>query len=369
MLRHFLSAILFIAFAAQAVAQQSAPRPADAVARANQGVVGIITGMEGGTYARTGADLTILDDETLRVVPTLGKGSLRNLSDILYLRGIDIGFVQADALTYATQHALFPNLAQSIRYIAKLFDEEVHVLARKDIAKLEDLQGQRVNVDVVGSGSAMTAGILLDAFGIKATVENDKQVNAIQALKAGQIAAVIQVGGAPMPLFADLPADSGLHLLPVPINPTLAKTYLPTEFTHDAYPRLVAGATAVPTLAVGSVLAVYAWPSATERYARVTRFVNAFFSRFDEFQQPPRHPKWREVNLTAEVPGWTRFQPAQDWLIQQTMAGKANAATQARFNSFLSQAAPGIDGHLTDAAKAELFQQFLAWDKAHAARR
>jgi hypothetical protein len=53
----------------------------------------------------------------------------------------------------------------------------------------------------------------------------------------------------------------------------------------------------------------------------VARFVDAFFSKFDQFQQPPRHPKWREVNLTAEVPGWTRFQPAQDWLVRQNHGG------------------------------------------------
>ena len=101
---------LCILFAATARAQSQPPDPA---ARANQGTVGVITGMEGGTYARTGADLTILDDDTLRVLPTLGKGSLQNLSDILYLKGIDIGFVQADALTYAKQHSTLPNLART----------------------------------------------------------------------------------------------------------------------------------------------------------------------------------------------------------------------------------------------------------------
>jgi uncharacterized protein len=363
-LKHILIALLCIAFAAGAQAQ--AQQTGDPIARANQGVVGVITGMEGGTYARTGADLTILDDDTLRVLPTLGKGSLQNLSDILYLKGVDIGFVQADALTYATQHGMFPNLTQNIRYIAKLYDEEVHVLARKDITRLEDLNGQRVNVDVSGSGSAMTAGILLDALGIKAKVENQKQVTGVQELKAGDIAAVIHVGGAPIPLFADIPTDSGIHFLPVPINPALAKTYLPASFTHENYPLLVPAGASVPTLAVGDVLAVFAWQPGSERYRRVTRFVDAFFSKFDQFQQPPRHPKWREVNLTAEVPGWTRFQPAQDWLTQQAAAG---AATQARFNTFLSQAAPGMSGTMTDAAKADLFQQFVAWDRTHPAAR
>ena len=215
--------------AGAATAQQ---QPMDAIAQANQGTVGVITGMEGGTYAQTGADLTILDDGTLRVLPTLGKGSLQNLSDILYLKGIDVGFVQADALTYAKQHAMFPGLTQNIRYIAKLYDEEVHVLARKDINRLEDLNGQRVNVDVAGSGSAMTAEILLDAYGIKPKVEHEKQVTGVQELKHGDIAAIIHVGGAPIPLFAGIAADSGIHFLPLTLNPALAQTYLPDRFTH-----------------------------------------------------------------------------------------------------------------------------------------
>jgi len=363
-MKHVIAALLCVLLAGSAMAQQRPPeRPSDLIARANQGTVGVITGMEGGTYARTGADLTILDDDTLRVLPTLGKGSLQNLSDILYLRGVDIGFVQADALTYAKQHDLFPGLTDNIRYIAKLYDEEVHVLVRKDITRLEDLNGQRINVDVSGSGSAMTAEILLDAYGIKAKVEHEKQVTGVQELKHGDIAAIIHVGGAPIPLFADVTADSGIHFLPLALNQSLAQTYLPDRFTHDTYPLLVAADGPVPTIAIGDVMAVFGWTPKNPRYNNVVRFVDAFFSKFDQFQQPPRHPKWREVNLTAEVPGWIRFQPAQDWLVQHTAAGTAGSATQTQFNAFLSDTHPGVNNTLTDAAKAALFQQFLAWDK------
>lgn len=357
--KHLILAILIVAFARGASAQQ---QPPDLVAHANHGAVGVITGMEGGTYARTGADLTILDDDALRVLPTLGKGSLQNLSDILYLRGIDVGFVQADALTYARQHNMFPGLTENIRYIAKLYDEEIHVLARKDITRIEDLNGQRVNVDVAGSGSAMTAEILFDALGIKPKIEHEKQVTGVQELKHGDIAAVIHVGGAPIPLFADIPSDSGLHFLPVALTPALAQTYFPDKFTHDTYPQLVPADAPVPTIAVGDVMAVFAWQPRNERYVRVTRFVTAFFNKFDQFQQPPRHPKWREVNLTAEVPGWTRFQPAQDWLVQHAAAAQEASATQARFNTFLAQLNPDVS-KMSDAAKEALFQQFLAWDR------
>jgi TRAP transporter TAXI family solute receptor len=365
-MKRLVGALLCVLIAAPAVAQQ---QPRDLSARANLGTVGVITGMEGGTYARTAADLTILDDGQLRVLPILGKGSLQNLADILYLRGVDIGFVQADALTYAKQHGMFNNLAQKIQYIAKLYDEEVHIVARKDIARLEDLNGQRVNVDVIGSGSAMTAEILLDALGIRAKVEHEKQVTGIQELKNGEIAAIIHVGGAPIPLLADVSGDTGIHLVTVPLTPALAQTYLPDQFTHDTYPSLVPAGATIPTIAVGDVMAVFAWQPHTERYNKVARFVDAFFSHFDEFQHPPRHPKWREVNLTAEVPGWVRFQPAQDWLAAHTTAGNAPTATQAAFNSFLAQTNPAVNGKLSDANREALFQQFLAWSRQRSAAR
>ena len=356
-----LIALLCISFAFPVLAQQTARDP---VAVANQGTVGVITGMEGGTYARTASDLTILDDGTLRVLPILGKGSLQNLSDILYLKGVDIGFVQSDALAYAKQHGMFPGeLTRKISYIAALYNEEVHVLARRDITRLEDLNGTRVNVDVVGSGSAMTAEILLDTIGVKAKIEHEKQINGVQELKRGEIAAIIHVGGAPIPLLADIAGDGGIHFIPVGFSPALAETYLPAQFTHERYPLLVAADAPVPTIAVGDVMAVFAWQPSTERYNKVARFVDAFFSKFDQFQQPPRHPQWREVNLTAELPGWTRFQASADWLARRTAAGTADDATQRRFDLFLSQVNPPPAGQLTDAARAALFEKFLLWNK------
>jgi TRAP-type uncharacterized transport system substrate-binding protein len=270
---------------------------------------------------------------------------------------------------YASQHNLFADLTKKIRYIAKLYDEEIHVLARGDIKRMEDLAGQRVNADVIGSGSSVTAEIMLDALGIKAKIEHEKEPTGVEELKRGDIAAIIEVGGAPIRRLADITGQGGLHLLPITLNEALAKTYLPDKLTHDMYPQLVPVDTTVPTIAVGDVMAAFAWPVHSERYDRITRFVDAFFSKFDEFQQPPRHPKWREVNLTAEVPGWTRFQAAQDWLVKQTAAGTAGTATQAQFNAFLAQANTGAPVSLSDAAKEALFQQFLAWNKQRPANR
>jgi uncharacterized protein len=301
--------------------------PVTSTAQANAGTVGIISGGVDGTYIRIASDLAaVLDDgDRLRVLPLVGKGSLQNVSDILFLRGIDIGIVQSDVLAYLKSRQTYPGIDHSINYITKLYDEEIHVLARRDVAKLDDLAGKIVNVDVRGSGTSMTASVLFESLGVQVRTANDDQNAALEKLRNGEIAAIVYVSGKPARLFSGLNADSGLHLLPVPITKPLLETYLPAQFTHADYPQLVAEDSPVDTIAVGSVMAVFAWQPTNERFKKVGRFVDAFFGRFDRFQQPPRHPKWKDVNLAAQVPGWTRFAPAQAWLARQSTAGAAGA--------------------------------------------
>ncbi|MDO9707676.1 TAXI family TRAP transporter solute-binding subunit [Paracraurococcus lichenis] len=302
-----------LAGAAGPVRAQGAPPTLNALSqRANAGTVGIISGGPDGTYVRIAADLAaVLDDgEALRVLPILGKGSLQNIADILVLRGVDIGIVQSDVLAYARRERLLPGVDSLIQYVAKLYDEEVHVLAAPGIERIEDLAGKPVNVDVRGSGTAMTASLLFDTLGLRVEPRHDPQDTALEKLRQGQIAALVYVAGKPARLFNGIPADSGLHLLPVPATPALLETYLPAEFRRVDYPALVAEGATIETIAVGAVMAVYAWPVGTERHRKVARFVEAFTAKFPAFLQPPRHPKWREVNLAAQVPGWTRFAPA-----------------------------------------------------------
>jgi hypothetical protein len=131
-------------------------------------------------------------------------------------------------------------------------------------------------------------------------------------------------------------------------------------------PRLVDQDKPVETLAVGSLLAVFNWPENSDRYNRVKRFVDAFFSRFDEFLQPGRHPKWKEVNLAAEVPGWERVKAAQEWLDRAKMASKPSPLGQS-FEDFMSNKGVAASAEQREA----LFREFLAWqsDRQRATRR
>lgn len=289
-----------------------------AVAAANAGTVGLISGGVDGTYVRIAADLgTVLDDgDRLRVLTIIGKGSLQNIADILYRRGVDVGIVQSDVMAYARLHHLFPGLPQSIQYISKLYDEEVHILAAKNITSIADLAGKTVNTDVLGSGTAMTASVVFDSLGIPVTFTHFDQNTALNKLEHGELSAMIYVTGEPARLFTDADRDKGLHFVGVPLTPALAATYVPAKITNTAYPSLVPADAPVATIAVPSVMAVYAWPAGTERYTKVARFVDAFFNHFPALLRPPHHPKWHQVDRTAEVPGWTRFAPARQWLAQ-----------------------------------------------------
>ncbi|WP_236024648.1 TAXI family TRAP transporter solute-binding subunit [Arenibaculum pallidiluteum] len=347
-----LGAVLGLAGPASLPAR-AADQPSD---RVNAGTVGIVSGGVEGTYVRIAADLAaVLDDgDRLRILPVLGKGSVQNLGDILHLRGIDIGIVQSDVLAYARRENLFPNLANRVRYVTKLYNEEFHVLARPEIAGIEDLAGRKVNMDVRSSGTAMTASLVFGALKIAVEPTNFDQSLALEKLRRGEIAALAYVAGKPARLFRDVRPEEGLHFLAIPPTPELLQDYLPSQLSHREYEGLIAPDAPVDTVAVGAVMAVYNWERNSERYRKVARFVEAFFSRFDEFLKPPRHPKWAEVNLAATVPGWTPFEPAVAWLRQASVA-EADPAARDAFRNFAARR--GIPGEQAEA----LFEQFLRW--------
>lgn len=357
----FLFAALLAAIATSAAA---AAESVDALRKgANAGTVGIVSGGVEGTYIRIAADLAaVLDDGTkLRILPVIGKGSVQNIADIMFVKGIDIGIVQSDVLAYVKNERLYPGVDKSIQYITKLYDEEVHILAAPEIARLEDLAGRKVNIDLRGSGTAMTASLLFDRLGVAIEPTGDDQALALEKLKRGDIAALVYVAGKPARLFRDLTSAEGLHFLSVPLGAALLQTYLPARLAHEDYPQLVADGEAVDTVAIGAVMAVYNWPVDSDRYRKVARFVDAFFGNFEAFLKPPRHAKWREVNLAAQVPGWTRFAPAETWLKREVVAGNGSGQLRQEFETFLDASARSDRGRASSRQREALFEEFLRW--------
>jgi TRAP-type uncharacterized transport system substrate-binding protein len=328
--------------------------------RKNAWTVGLAGGQLSGTYMTFADELAqVLDDgDNLRVLPIVTYGAASNLDDLLYLRNIDVVMTQSDIFEYFRTQRKTPDLEKKIHYIIRLPVSEMHVLATADIKTIDDLRGRKVSFGPAGSASSLTGTIVFQRLGIKVEQVLTDNPTALRMLKGGELAALIRVIGKPVDFFARIPPDSGLHLVPIPFSEIFADQYTLGEFTSEEYPTLVPQGEKIDTIAVPAVLAVYNWPKDTDRYRRVQKFTEALFSKWNKFTESQRHPKWRDVSLTATVPGWTRWSVADEMLRRIQQRG----LTVAELGSFLNFQSPPLK-ELTQEQRDAVAGEFLRWQK------
>ena len=331
----------------------------------NQNTVTLITGTIGGTYVQFGADLaSVLDDgNKLRVLPIVGRGSVQSVADILFLQGVDIGIVRADTLDYLERKGFAKDIKKQFTYVTKLYNEEMQIIAPKSINSLRDLEGKTVSVDLPNGSTFVTVLTVADRLGMKANWVYIEQRIAMEKLKTGEVDAVIVVGGKPYKSVSNFGNDGRFHLVKVDYEKPLQGDYLPATLTSKDYPNLIAEGEKVDTIAVPALLAAYNWAPNTDRYRKLAVFVDYFFTKFPQFQNPPFHPKWKEVSLAAPLAGWTRLPAAQQWLDTHGI----EPVSRGRFDDFLKQSSAA--GKLpADTDKETLFKQFKAWEADQNAR-
>src|ERR1700752_280625 len=330
----------------------------------NQNTVTLISGTIGGTYVQFGADLaSVLDDgNKLRVLPIVGRRSGQSVAGILFLQGVDLGIVRADTLDYLERKGFANDIKKQFTYVTKLYNEEMQMIAPKTIKSLNDLEGKTVSVDLPNGGTFVTALTVFERLGIKANFVYIEQRIAMEKLKKGDLDAVIVVGGKPYVSVTTFNNDGRFHLAAVDYSKALQSDYLPTTLTSKDYPNLIPEGDTVDTIAVPSVLAAYNWAPNTERSRKLALFVDAFFTKFAALQDPPFHPKWKEVSLAAPLAGWDRLPLAQQWLDQHGVE-----PVKRRFEAFL-QENPTAANIQSEADKEALFQQFHAWEAARNAQ-
>lgn len=348
---------------------------------ANENTVIIVSGQTSGTYLKLAEDLqNVLDKrETneLRVLPVLGTPGPQNIMDILFLRGVDMCMTETDYFEYFKKldPELYKDIEKKIHYIAKLYNTEFHIVAKTNITSLEQLRGKKVNFYNKLSSADLSGRKLFSMLGLEVEALNLDQATATAKLKSGEIDAVLRLAGAPAEAFTGLKPEDGLHF--VPISPeglseagrarfsAVFKEYLPAKLRSEDYPAMIPNGETVSTVASSVVLAAYAWPEGSDRYRRVAKFVQAFFDNFSQLKEKQRHVKWQSTNLAAEVPGWTRFKAAQQWLdtkrrqTAETDSGEPTAAAFREFLGIYKESRPGAS--LSEAQSAALWQEFIKW--------
>jgi branched-chain amino acid transport system substrate-binding protein len=333
----------------------------------NANTVSLMTGSFGSTYAQVGADLaSVLDNGTaLRILPVMGRGSVQAVSDILLLRGVDAGIVRKDTLSYLDRKDFAKDIRNQFVYVAKMFNEEMHVLAPKTITSMKDLDGKTVVVDLPDSSTFVTAINVFDRLGIRPHLIYQEPRLAVEQLRKGEVDAIVAIEGKPLQWLNQI-NDRSLHLVPVEYAKPLQEEYLPSKLASSDYPNLVPEGRSVETIAAEAVLASYNWAPNSDRYRRLSLLVDTMFDKVAQLQRPPFHPKWKEMAPRATVSGWTRFKSAQEWL-DRNMPLPAGAAVSSASGAVPPppSAAPAF------AAPAQqdrdpLYREFLEWRASRA---
>jgi uncharacterized protein len=334
--------------------------------RKNQWTVGLVGGLFEGTFMRFAEEIRKVVDEgdEMRLLPIVSRGSAANLEDLLYLRGVDVAVTQTDIFEYFRTQRKIPNLEQRVHYLLRFPVAEVQLIARKETTSIEQLRGKKVHFATAGGSSTITGVITFQRLGIEIEQVTGDITGGVNELVKGEVDALMRVVQKPVGYLSRIPANLGLHMLSVPYSKQFTDLYALAEITNADYPNLVAAGERVDTIAVPSVLAVYNWPKNTDRYRRVERFVQRLFANFDKLQKPPYHEKWKDVNLAASIPGWTRFSVADAELQQYKRTrgiAEQPADMELEFRTFVGNLTQR-DGRTRSTAELQaLFREFLQW--------
>ncbi|MFK8081577.1 MAG: TAXI family TRAP transporter solute-binding subunit [Granulosicoccus sp.] len=264
-------------------------------------------------------------DSGLRIVPIMGKNHVQSVYDLLYLKGVDLALVRADAIEYVKRKGNYPGIQRVINNVAKVSEEKIVVIARKEYETLEDLDDQVVAFGLPGSGEYVTSTIAFESLGIEPDSIEVDNTTAIEKMKSGELAAMVyllrepdavQTGGDLRAANAVKNLDLGedLHLLEIPEADALTEIYTPATLDSSDLPGLIEDGTSIATYSVDAILAVYRWVPPNFRYDQTSRFVNALVNGLDGLASDVYQPAWKRVDLEDETPNITSSPMLRDAL-------------------------------------------------------
>lgn len=285
--------------------------------------LGMVTGPETGTYMAFGKDISkVAARKGIQIDLKSSTGSIENIRRIAEGdENIALGIVQSDVLNFLkrSQKPRSQAIAKRLRLVFPLYPEEIHVLARKDIASFRELRDKRVVIGEEGSGNMVTS---MNLFSITGTRPGEliqvPPAEGILKVLSNEADAMIFVGGRPVPLFENLAelktANGGknayllknVHFLPMD-DEKIRKEYEPATITSSDYP-FVTGS--VPTSAVTALLISFDFSAEKngvykERCALIDKLASGIRDNYEALKAMG-HTKWREVNLFKDVGLWTR---------------------------------------------------------------
>ena len=318
----YLALMLGLASTFGVVQAQTPPAPrateSEARAKANEWTVGLAAGLPEDTFLPFAAEIArnLNEGGNLRVLPLATPGATNNIKDLLFLKGIDLALTQTDVHYHLRTVEKINQIEKRVHYIAALYLSEVHLVVRPEIKSIQDLAGKKVGFNVQGAGPTVTAPIIFQRLNVAVDPVYVSNVQALAMMQSGELAGLVHIVAKPNSLISGFANDAGFKLLGIPFD-KFRELYVPAELTAADYPNFLKPGQKVDTVAVQAVLAVLDRTASNDRARRVKRFVDMFVDRFDRFKGLGYQPAWKDVSLTAQVPGWIRFEPALERLQQE----------------------------------------------------
>ncbi|EKJ99024.1 serine/threonine protein kinase [Rhodopirellula baltica SH28] len=177
----------------------------------------IAGGLPGGLYNRVSEQLSkTLQSQTSVPCEVIGTNGTWDNRERLIAGEFELAPIQATAVN-----------GETLRVVAPLFYEAVHVLIRDDseIDSVEDLSGQRIAVGPHGSGSRRAAEMVLESLGLSESVSPRVEMpwDTLQETnpKVSAEAAIICIGVG-SDLVTRMLAEQRWHLLPLPDGVSIA---------------------------------------------------------------------------------------------------------------------------------------------------
>ena len=265
--------------------------------------IGLITGSTSGTYIQIGKDIAHLAQQTgvdVRVYES--NGSIENIAAVFEKDHVQLGLVQSDVLGYLqeSQNRKLERVAQQIAMMFPLYNEEVHLLAKKEIRSMNDLAHKVVAVGSKGSGTNLTSELLFEITNVWPRKKHllDEKV-ALEWLEQGKVDALFYVSGYPVNLLQSVDGER-FHLVPIRSAKT-REYYIESTIPAGTYrwqPE------AVHTIAVKAVLMTAGFYG--EYCQSIGRLMNIVRTNMTWLRQEG-HPKWKEVELDYVLSNWDRY--------------------------------------------------------------
>ncbi|HEU0059118.1 MAG TPA: hypothetical protein VFR19_04500 [Hyphomicrobiaceae bacterium] len=243
---------------------------------------------------------------TLRVLPIAGHGGDENARDLLYLKGVDLAILNSDLLAYLEQARKYPDARRRLRYVTHLLDQKVYLLARKEFSSIEQLRGRRLLVLSRSGSSYATAIALFGLLKIEVKLQWPGPDAVLGDAGSTDFDAVLLLSSELNRLRLGAQLRENFRLLPISMTPALQKAYLPAVVEAQEIPGLAATERKLDTVAVSTLLTVYDWNVKHSRFNSVKNFIAAFFTALPELRRQGSASVWRQLNIDARPPGWTR---------------------------------------------------------------